>query len=90
MISGQLTERNMRNDYFFFEKSYTKCDGDTIPRPFLKDKNSAYLWINILKFHTTCFYDIPRCEISEYIETKLQRTCFYLISSFFKKQRVSN
>ena len=41
MISGQLTERNMRND--FFDKSYTKCDGDTIPRPFLKDKNSAYL-----------------------------------------------
>ena len=35
MILGQLVERNMRN-IFFLEKSYTKCDGDTIPRPFSK------------------------------------------------------
>ena len=34
IIFGQLTERNMRN--IFFEKSYTKCDGDTIPRLFPK------------------------------------------------------
>ena len=32
MIFGQLIERNMRN--IFFEKSYTNCNGDTIPRPF--------------------------------------------------------
>ena len=28
----QLIERNMRNN--FFEKSYTKCGGETSPRPF--------------------------------------------------------
>ena len=40
MIFGQLTERNMTN--IFFEKSHTKCDGDTIPRPFSKKSNWAY------------------------------------------------
>ena len=29
---GQLIEYNMRN--IFLEKSYTKCGGETIPRPF--------------------------------------------------------
>ena len=29
---GQLIEHNMRN--IFLEKSYTKCDGETCPRPF--------------------------------------------------------
>ena len=32
MKFGQLTEWNMRN--IFLEKSYTKCDGETSPRPF--------------------------------------------------------
>ena len=31
---GQLTEHNIRN--IFLEKSYTKCDGEAIPRPFSK------------------------------------------------------
>ena len=35
MIFGQLIVSNMRN-IFFFEISYTKCDGDTIPRAFSK------------------------------------------------------
>ena len=30
----QLIEYNIRN--IFLEKSYTKCDGETIPRPFFK------------------------------------------------------
>ena len=31
---GQLIEHNMRN--IFIYKSYTKCDEETIPRPFSK------------------------------------------------------
>ena len=31
---GQLVECNMRN--IFLERSYTKCDGETIPRFFSK------------------------------------------------------
>ena len=38
----------MRN--IFLEKSYKKCSGETIPRPFSKkNQNWAYIWINILK-----------------------------------------
>ena len=32
MKTGQLLEHNLRN--IFLEKSYTKCDGQTSPRPF--------------------------------------------------------
>ena len=32
MKFGQLIERNMR--LIFLQKSYTKCGGETIPRPF--------------------------------------------------------
>ena len=34
MKFSQLLESNMRN--IFLQKSYTKCDGETIPRPFSK------------------------------------------------------
>ena len=37
MKSGQLIEYNFRN--IFLEKSYTKCGGETIPRPFSKKSN---------------------------------------------------
>ena len=36
MTFGQLIEYNMRNT--FPGKSYTKCGGETIPRPFSKKK----------------------------------------------------
>ena len=32
---GQLIEYNKRNN--FLEKSYSKCDGETIPRAFCED-----------------------------------------------------
>ena len=42
MKSSQLTEYNMRN--VFLEKSYAKCGGETIPRPYSKkSKLSIYL-----------------------------------------------
>ena len=52
----QLTEYNLRN--IFLEESYTKCGGETIPRPFLKksklsislDQYSGVLYILFLLF----------------------------------------
>ena len=42
MKLGHLIEYNMRNN--FFEKSYTKCGGETIHRPFSKkSKLSIFL-----------------------------------------------
>ena len=35
---GQLIEYKISN-IFFFEKSYTKCGRETIPRPFSKKSN---------------------------------------------------
>ena len=58
MIFGQLIERNMRN--IFFLKNHTQNAMEILfPGPFLKNQNLAYLWINILKFHTACFYGVP-------------------------------
>ena len=56
MKFGQLIEYNMRN--IFVEKSYTKCGGETIPRPFSKksklsislDQYSKVLYILFLLF----------------------------------------
>ena len=39
--NGQLIEFNMTNA--FLKKLYTKCGGETSPRPFLKSQNRAYL-----------------------------------------------
>ena len=39
--NGQLIEFNMTNA--FLKKSYTKCGGETSPRPFLKNQNRVYL-----------------------------------------------
>ena len=50
--SCQLVEYNMRN--IFLEESYTKCGGETIPRPFYKIQNWVYLWIKSLNFYTVC------------------------------------
>ena len=46
---GKLIEYNMRNN--FFEKSYTKCGGETILRPFPKKSKlsiSLNQWSNVL------------------------------------------
>ena len=45
MEFGQLIEYNMRN--IFVEKSYTKCAGETIPRPLSK---KSKLTISLCKF----------------------------------------
>ena len=58
-----------------------------LPDPFLKDQNWAYLWINILKFQTACFYGMPSWGLSEHTKTKLQTTCFTAYKTFLKDQR---
>ena len=88
MKFGQLIQYNIKN--VFLEKSHTKCDGETMPDPFLKNQNWAYIWINSVKFYTVCFYCKSSWRLSKYIETKLQTTCFYLIQSFFINHKVWN
>ena len=81
MKFGQLIELTWN---IFLEQLYTKCGADTSRRPFLKNENWVYLWVNNLKSYTVCFYFMPSLWLSKHIETKLQTTCFYLILSFFE------
>ena len=54
----EIPEYNLRS--IFLEKSYLKCGGETIARPFSKkNQNLAYLWMNILKFYIFCFHCLP-------------------------------
>ena len=57
MKFGQSIEYKMRN--IFLEKSFKKCGGETIRRPFPKNQNRACPWINSLKFYTVYFYYMP-------------------------------
>ena len=78
MKFSQLIKYNMRN--IFIEKSYTKCGGETGPRPFFSGKlKLRNLWINSLKL----FLLNPKL-LAEYIKIKLQTTYCYLILSKFK------
>ena len=69
MTFGQLIECNMRS--IFLEKSYTKCDGETIPRLFSDKLKLNNLWINSQRFYTVCFYCIPSRGLLKHIEIKL-------------------
>ena len=73
MKFGQMTEYNMRNN--FLKNSYTKCGGETSPRPFSGQlKLSMSLYQKSIKFYTVCFYWILSLGLSKYIETKPQTT----------------
>ena len=79
MKFGQLIEYNMRN--IFLEKWCTKCDGETSPDPFLKNRNGAA----VCSFIQFVFIVCPNWGLPKHTEAKLLITCFYLIQSFLKK-----
>ena len=85
MKFGQLLEYNMRN--IFAEKSYTKCGGETIPRPFSKRLKLSIFLDQESKVLYSLFLSYAKLRTSKYTETKLQTICFYLIQYFFKKRK---
>ena len=72
MKFGQLIDYNKKN--ISLENSRTKCGGGTIPRPYSKKQNWAYLRINSLKFYAVCFYCMPTRGPSKDSKTKLKTT----------------
>ena len=50
---GWLREFSMGNT---LEKLCKNGIEKLVPDPFIKTQNSAYLWINSLKYYTVCFY----------------------------------
>ena len=90
MKFGQLTEYNIKK--VFLEKSYTKCSGVTIPRPFPKNKNWASLWVNSQNFYTACFYCMQGWRLWKYIKLSCRPLAFISCQAFFlffflKKER---
>ena len=58
--------------------------------PYLKEQNSAYLWINSQKFHAVCFYCTQSGGLSNYIKTKRSGTNLPASSSaLFLKENIS-
>ena len=78
----------MRN--IFLEKSYTKCGGETSPRPFSKKSKLIISQDEESEILCSLFLLYVKLRLSKYIETKLQTNCFYLNQRFFlKKTRTS-
>ena len=68
MKYDQLIKYNMRD--IVLEKSYTKCDGETSPRPFFgKLKLSISLDQQSKILYSLCFFLILNWRLSKYIET---------------------
>ena len=80
MKFGQYIEYKMKN--IFLEKSYTKCVRETIPRPFSKNQNWAYLPIINLKFYIFCFYSFPSWGLLKGIESDFHVSLGCLIADF--------
>ena len=76
MKFGQLIENNMKN--IFMKNNAQNLVEKLIPGPFLKNQNSAYLWINNLKFYRVCFY----WGLPAYIKSKMLTLVFTSYEAF--------
>ena len=85
MKFSQLIEYNMRN--IFLEKSYTKCGGDTITRPFYKSSNlsmSLDQWSKVLWAYLILF------QVEEYQNTlnlRFRPLAFTSCKAFLKNKK---
>ena len=76
MKFGQLTEYDRK---IFLKKSYTKCNGEFIPRTFYKKSKLSILWINVVKFYS--FFII--CQVEGY-RNILKLNCRPLATTTYK------
>ena len=74
MKFGQSTEHSMRN--ICYEKSWTKCGGETIPRPFSKKSKLIVSLDQWSKFLNIWFLFMPSCGLSKGTDNKSQTSCF--------------
>ena len=70
---------SLKEKSIFLEKWYTKCSGETIPRPFSKKSKLSISLDQLPKFFYRLFLLYAKLRAIKYIETKLQTTCFFLI-----------
>ena len=82
MKFGQLIKYNIRN--IFFEKSYKKCSGETIPRAFSKKSKLKISQIKSVKFHAVV------CQAEGYqhiLRPKCRPLAFTSHKAFLKTKR---
>ena len=77
MNCGQLIEHNMRN--IFSEKSYIKCGGETISRPFSKRIEIEHMSRSIVKSFKQCAF--IECQVLDYGVT--HKGCPHIFSDFW-------
>ena len=77
MKFGQLIKYNMRNS--FLEKSYKKCDGESIPRPFSK-KSKLSISLNQ---QSEFLFSLLYLQINEH-QNILKLRCRPLVFTFYK------
>ena len=75
---------------FFFENSYTKCDEDTIPRPFFKKKKIKIKHISESVYYSFIQLVFIVCQVDDY-QNILKLSCrplaFTTYKAFLKKQK---
>ena len=69
----EIPEYNFRK--ISLEKSYTKCGGGTIPRPFSKESKLSISLDQCFQVLYIVFSLFPKLGLSKSIETRLQTTC---------------
>ena len=72
MKFGQLIVHNLRN--ISVEKSYTKCDGETIPWPFIK---KSKLSISLDQYSSFIYFIFIVCQVEDY-QKGLKLSCISL------------
>ena len=72
MKFGQLIVHNLRN--ISVEKSYTKCDGETIPWPFIK---KSKLSIYLDQYSSFIYFIFIVCQVEDY-QKGLKLSCISL------------
>ena len=87
MKFGQLIECNMRN--IFLEKSYTKCGGETSPRPF---SEKLKLSISLDQVQSFLQFDFIVWQVEDYCNiSKLScRPLAFTSTKHFKKTKTKN
>ena len=96
MRFGQIIERKMK--FFFFEKSYTKYDGDTIPSPFSKkSKFWSFIQLAIMVCQVEDYQNILKLSrrplsltsYKDFLKNKIPGTCLpVLFSAWFLKKNI--
>ena len=85
MKFDQLIEYNMRN--IILEKSYTYCGGEASPRSFYKKSKLSISLDQQSEMLYGLFLLHVQYEVYQNINTKVLTSGFYLIKSFFKKNK---